>query len=190
MITKLVNKWMPRHALFLAFNASALLFLALFIFAPILTHFASRSEDISENAAQLSHFQNLVRNAKTLVTTEAGDRFLPGNEERVVSADLQASLMAIGARAGVHLLGIRGLRSSRSQQMRLVTVNMEIEGSLPAVRNLVLEIENQTPFLFVTAANFRSVSAGDEGVIQVELKVLGAMRGEGAPSGVSEAISQ
>jgi len=42
MITKLVNKWMPRHALFLAFNASALIFLALFVFAPILTHFGQQ----------------------------------------------------------------------------------------------------------------------------------------------------
>ena len=123
MTIELVRKWMARHARFLTFNASVAVFLVLFVFAPILTHFASRSEDISENVAQLSHFQNLIRNAKTLArtTSEAGDPFLPGNEERVVSADLQASLKAIGATAGVRFLGIRGLQGRRSQQLHMVT---------------------------------------------------------------------
>jgi general secretion pathway protein M len=189
---ELARRWMARHALFLVFNASVAVFLVLFILAPILTHFSSRSEDISENVAQLSHFQNLIRNAKTLArtTSEAGDPFLPGNEERVVSADLQASLKAIGATAGVRFLGIRGLQGRRSQQLHMVTVGVEIEGSLPAVRNLILAIEDQTPLLFVTAASLRSLSDGDEGVIRVELKVQGAVRGERSPSGGLEMIAQ
>jgi len=184
-----VKKWMPIHGLFLAFNASAFIFLVLFVLAPILARFASRSEDIVQKAEQLSHFQNLVRNAKGLVTAQSGDLFLPGNEESVVSADLQASLKAMGSSAGVQFIGIRGLPGSRSQQSRMVAVSMELEGPLPAVRNLLLAIENQTPFLFVTEASLRSQSDGDEGAIRAELKVLGAMRGEETRSSVSEAIS-
>ena len=70
-----VKKWMPIHGLFLAFNASAFIFLVLFVLAPILARFASRSEDIVQKAEQLSHFQNLVRNAKGLVTAQSGDLF-------------------------------------------------------------------------------------------------------------------
>jgi hypothetical protein len=183
---------LPRGALFLAFNGFAVLFLALFVIAPVWSHFASRSEEISETAGQLSRFQALARNAKALMeeAPHASDPFLPGVEERVVSADLQASLKAIATDAGVRLLGIRGLQSNRSQQLHLVAVGVDLEGSLPSIRNVLLAIENQTPFLFVTAASLRSATDGDDGLIRAELKVQGAMRDDGAAGGAGEAISQ
>jgi hypothetical protein len=191
-VIDLVSRRIPRGALFLAFNASAVLFLALFVFAPVVTHFAGRGEEISENAAQLSHFQTLARNAKALMekTPQAGDPFLPGSEERVVSADLQASLKAIATAAGVRLLGIRGLQSDRSPQLRMVAVSAELEGPLPSIRNVLLAIESQMPFLFVTAASLRSVADGDDGLMRAELKVQGAMRDGGSPTGAAEATSQ
>jgi hypothetical protein len=116
--------------------------------------------------AQLAHFQNIIRNATTLSTksSKAGDPFLPGSEERIVSADLQASLKTIATNAGVNLLGVRGVQGSRSPQLRMVAVSVELEGPLPAVRDMILAIENQTPFLFVTATPLRSVTDGDEKV--------------------------
>jgi general secretion pathway protein M len=188
----LVNKRMPRNALFLALNASAFVFLTLFVLLPVWAHFADRSEQISESAAQLSHFQALARNTKALMkgAAPAGDPFLPGTEERVVSADLQANLKAIATDAGVRLLGIRGLQSSRAQQLRMVAVSMELEGPLPSIRNLLLAIENQKPFLFVTGASLRSAADGDDGLIRAELKVQGAMRDSGSPDGGAEVISQ
>jgi hypothetical protein len=187
---ELIKDKLPRQALFLAFNAFAVLFLVLFAIAPIWTHFASRSEDISESAAQLLHLQRLIR-TRTLVTTtsQAGDPFLPGNEERVVSADLQASLKTAATVAGVRLLGIRGLQGSRNRQLHMVAASVEIEGPLPAIRSVILAIENQTPFLFVTAASLRSLTDGDEGLIRAELKVQGAMQDSG-PAIAPEATSQ
>jgi general secretion pathway protein M len=185
-----IRRKIPRSALFLAFNVSLVLFIVMFFLAPVLAHFASRSEDISENTAQLAHFQNIIRNATTLSTkTAQGDPFLPGSEERIVSADLQASLKTIAASAGVNLLGVRGVQGSRSPQLRMVAVSVELEGPLPAVRDMILAIENQAPFLFVTAASLRSVTDGNEGPIRAELKVQGAMRG-GSLSGPAEAITQ
>jgi general secretion pathway protein M len=187
----LVSKWMPRSSLFFAFNAAAGLFLILFVFTPAWSHFASRSEEIEENAAQLWHFQSIGRDAKVLMeqTAQAGEPFLPGSEERLVSADLQANLKAMATTAGVRLLGIRGLQGSRSQQLRMVVVSVELEGPLQAIRDVVLAIESQRPFLFVTAASLRSLADGDDGLIRAELKVQGAMRDRGLP-GASEAITQ
>ena len=121
--------------------------------------------------------------------SQASDLFLPGSEERVVSADLQASLKALGTNAGVNLLGIRGLPGGRYQQLRMVAVGVELEGSLPAVRDMILAIESRTPFLFVTTVSFRSVNEGEDGPIRAELKVLGAMR-DGGITGVTEAGSK
>jgi len=177
-----ISRKINRGTLFLAFNVSAVLFIVIFLLAPVLAHFASRGEDISEGAAQLAHFRKIARSARTPTSkpSQGGDPFLPGSEERVVSADLQATLKAIATNAGVNLLGIRGLPASRTQQLRMVAVNVELEGSLPAVRDMIVAIENQTPFLFVTAVSFRSVSDGEDGPIRTELKVQGAMRDGGS----------
>ena len=188
----MVASRMPRGALFLAFNTSVILFLVLFVVAPTWSHFSDRSEEISESAAQLSHFRALSRSAKTMMSSapQGGDPFLPGSEERVVSADLQASLKTLATESGVRLLGIRGLPSMPFQQLRMVAVDMELEGPAPSLRNLLSAIDNQMPFLFVTAASLRTVTDGDDGLIRAELKVQGAMRDGGPPVDAAEAARQ
>jgi general secretion pathway protein M len=187
-----LGKATPRHTLFFAFNVTVAIFLAFFVAIPILSHFASRAEDIAESATQLSHFKSIAINAKNLTKTsaQAGDPFLPGNEERVVSADLQASLKGIVATADVRFLSIRALPTVRSQQLRLVAVSMELEGPLAAIRSVILAIENQMPFLFVSAASLRSASDGEDGLIRAELKVQGAMQDKAPPSSAAEAASR
>jgi general secretion pathway protein M len=189
---ELASNKMPRGALFIAFNAFALVFSTLFVVAPLISHFVGRSEDIAENSAQLAHFQSIIRNSNILVgkSPQGADPFLPGNEERIVSADLQANLKAVGTAAGVRVLGIRGLEAKRFQQMRMVTVGMDLEGSLSAIRDVIQTIENQTPALFVTEASLQSATEGDDGVIRAEIRVRGAMRENGSAASANEAISQ
>jgi general secretion pathway protein M len=178
MIASIPRK-IQRGAPFLAFNLLFVLFIVSFLVAPMLAQFASRAQEISETAAQLAHFRKITRSASAPAgkISPSGDPFLPGGEERIVSADLQASLKAISANAGVSLLGIRGIPGSRYQQLHMVAVSVNLEGSLAAVRDMVVAIEGQSPFLFVTAASFRSVNEGEGGPIRAELKVEGAMRG-------------
>jgi general secretion pathway protein M len=185
-------KAIPRRTLFLAFNAAVAIFFAFFVAAPILSHFTSRAEDIAESAAQLSHFQSIATNAKNLTraSAPAGDPFLPGIEERVVSADLQASLKGIVATADVRFLGIRALPPLRSQQLHLVAVSMELEGPLVAIRGVILAIENQMPFLFVSAVSLRSASDGEDGLIRAELKVEGAIQDKGPPFSAADEVSR
>ena len=83
-----------------------------------------------------------------------------------------------GGAAGVALLGVRGVQNNRSQPLHMVAASVELEGALPAIRDMVRAIESQTPFLFVTEASFRSIADGDGGPIRAELKVQGAMRGD------------
>ncbi|ANW00405.1 type II secretion system protein GspM [Bradyrhizobium icense] len=172
------NLKLARGTPFLAFNAAAILFVIVFLFAPILTRFADRGEEISDNAAQLAHFQNVTRAAKKSAGSVglSGDPFLPGSEERVASADLQASLKAMAATAGVNLLAIRGLQGGRSQPLHMIAVSVELEGPLKAIRDMIFAIENQTPLLFVSTASFRSLADGEDGPVRAELRVQGAIR--------------
>ena len=173
------NLKLARGTPFLAFNAAAILFVVIFLFAPIMGHFAARGEDISDNAAQLAHFQNVTRTAKKSAGSvgRSGDPFLPGSEERVASADLQASLKSMAANAGVNLLAIRGLPGGRTQPLHMVAVSVELEGPPKAIRDMIFTIENQTPLLFVSTASLRSLADGEDGSIRAELRVQGAIRG-------------
>ena len=184
------NLKLARGTPFLAFNAAALLFVVLFVLAPIMGHFADRAEEISDNAAQLAHFRNAARVAGKSAggTGTSGDPFLPGNEERVASADLQASLKSMAANAGVNLLSIRGVQGGRTQPLHMVAVSVELEGPLRAIRDMILAIEKQTPLLFVSTAAFRSLVDGDDGAIRAELRVQGAIRGGPRSSGREQAM--
>lgn len=178
MIAAVANGRVPRYALFVILNVAVFFVVVALFVAPLLSHFADRSEAISDNAAQLAHFQKVIRDARVSArkVRRTGDPFLSGDEERVASADLQAALKSIAMNAGVGLRGIRGVSAARSQQLRMVAVNVEVEGSLQAVRDMIASIETQTPLLFVTAVSFRSVSDGEDGPIRAELRVQGAMR--------------
>jgi hypothetical protein len=172
-----LSKTRSRSLLFLSFNGFALVFTVLFLIVPLWSHFSDRSEEISQTAAQLSHFQSIIRGSNALIakTAPSGDPFLSGGEERVVSADLQANLKAIANAAGVRFLGIRALQGSSTQPPRMIAVDLELEGSLQAVRDVVKKIEDQTPLLFITAAILRGSPDEDAGLIRAELTVQGAM---------------
>jgi hypothetical protein len=173
-----------RTALFLALNMLFVVFLVAFVVAPVLSHFTERSDDIAENTAQLAHFQAIMRETKAFMANGPAteEAFLPGQEERVVSADLQASLISAATAAQVHLLGVRGLPAHRFQQLHMVVVGAELEGSPAAVRDMIVALENQRPFLFVSDVTFRSLADGDGGPIRADLKVQGAMRDREKPS--------
>src|SRR5260370_6965622 len=141
---ELVIKRLPRRFGFHAFNACVALVIVLFIAAPILSFFAGGSESISESMAQLAHVQVIQRTENTLMEKAAhsGDPFLPGSEERVVSADLQANLKAIASNAGVKFLGIRGLPAGRFQQLRMVAASLDIEVPLPGLEQFIRIIKS------------------------------------------------
>jgi general secretion pathway protein M len=172
-----INTRLSRRLLFLTFNAAAILFITLFAVAPVLSHFYERNDEISENVAQLSHFQSIARNTTVLMTEQTVDPFLPGTEDRLVSAELQASLKTITAAAGARFLGVHGLQATQPQPLQVVAVSLELEGSLQSIRDVVQAIETQTPFLFITSAELHHGSDSDETIIQAVFRVQGFMDG-------------
>jgi len=174
---QLIRIKLSRRLSFLTFNGFTALFVVTFCIAPLVSHFSDRGDEISEGASQLSHFRSINRTAKILMarTEHTGDPFLPGAEERLASADLQANLKAITAAAGARFLGVHGLQIDRTRSSHMVAASLELEGPLQTIRDVVQTIETQTPFLFITFAELRRASDTDETVIHAELKVKGSM---------------
>lgn len=175
---ELAIKKMPRGASFIAFNIAAVVLVSTFVLAPVLSHFSERADDISESASQLAELRTIAGNPNPGATqaSRAKNAFLLGTEEPLVSADLQSNLKSIAGSASVTLLSIRASRPERVPQLHMIAVDVELEGSLPAIRQMISEIENQAPFLFVATASLRSETQGDDGLIRADLKVQGAMR--------------
>ncbi|WP_164937547.1 type II secretion system protein GspM [Bradyrhizobium guangxiense] len=178
-----------RGRAFLAFNVVGLMLLALLFVGPVLSHFSTRNDEIQDSVAQLAYLQRITRGAQVMEQrgAQSAQPFMAGDEERVVSADLQARLQAMATARGAHVLGLRGLQGGRVAQSRTVAVGLQFEGSLGIVRDVIAEIEDQSPFLFITDASLRPASDGDATMLRAEFKVEGVMQDlRGKPPGMKE----
>ena len=178
-----------RRRAFLAFNVAGLMLLVLLFVGPVLSHFSNRNDEIQDTVAQLVHLQRVTRGAQVMEQrgVQGTQPFMVGDEERLVSADLQARLQAMAAAKGAHVLALRGLQGGRVAQSRTVAVGLQFEGSLGIVRDVIADIEGQSPFLFITDASLRPASDGDGGMLRAELKVEGVMQDpRGKPPGMKE----
>ncbi|WP_407185040.1 type II secretion system protein GspM [Bradyrhizobium centrosematis] len=178
-----------RRRAFLAFNAVGVVLLVLLFVGPVLSHFSTRNDEIQDSVAQLAYLQRITRGAQVMEQrgVQSAQPFMVGDEERVVSADLQARLQAMATAKGAHVLGLRGLQGGRVAQSRTVAVGLQFEGSLGIVRDVIAEIEDQSPFLFITDASLRPTSDGDGTMLRAEFKVEGVMQDlRGKPPGMKE----
>lgn len=184
----LFGRQVSRRA-FLVFNAVGLVLLVLLFVGPVLSHFSTRHDEIQDSVVQLAYLQRIAGEAQVMEKrgVQSPQPFMVGDEERVISADLQARLQAMAAAKGAHVLGLRGLQGGRVAQSRTVAVGLQFEGSLGIVRDVIAEIEDQSPFLFITDASLRPASDGDAAMLRAEFKVEGVMQEfRGKPPGMKE----
>ncbi|GGI33730.1 type II secretion system protein GspM [Bradyrhizobium guangdongense] len=174
-----------RRLIFFGLNGAIALAVCFTILAPIASHFAERNEDILDSAAQLAQIRGIAEEAAKLArsSTPDLDPYLPGAEERVASADLQANLQALAGAKGLAVQVVRGLPGREAGQWRAVPVGLEVEGAAAALRELVAAIETQMPFLFITDLSLRTLADGDDSRMRANLTVEGALRIAPASSG-------
>lgn len=170
---------LQRRIVFAGAHVCAALVLFALVILPLAARLGDRNEEILENAAQLAEASAL--NERTMRLAKAGrggpDPFLPAAEERVASADLQAGLQGLAQARGLQLQTVRGMPARPKGRWRAIPVDIEVEGSLEALRDLVAAIEQQTPFLFVTEITLRPTSVGEDSGMRASLTVEGVLRG-------------
>lgn len=180
----MIGTLLRRRMIFFGLNGAIALAVCFGVLAPVASHFGDRNDDILDSAAQLAQIRRVADDAARLAKTSDVDPYLPGAEERVASADLQATLQALAATKGLAVQAVRGLPGRQAGQWRAIPVGLEVEGAAAAVRELVAAIEAQTPFLFVTDISLRTLVDGDDSRLRVSLIVEGALRGAPAsPAG-------
>lgn len=168
----------PRRALFLALNAAAALVIILFVIVPLAAGFSERSDRIAEAKEQLGRILALQRSNGP--SPQQNEVLLQGSDEGAVSAALQADLKSTVAAAGARFLAVRSLEPVRLGDGKLVSVGLELEGSIYALREIFRGLENHVPALLIKSASLHAVSAEQDAAIHADIVVQGLMRNAAA----------
>jgi hypothetical protein len=177
-LDRVAHALLLRRVRFALLNVAAVGSLIVFIIAPFVSRVADKADEIAVRAELLARLRVVADEATQarMNTGRLDDLYLPGSEERLASADLQATLKTVADEAGLHFLSVRGVRPNRPLAPGMVTVGFELEGPPAALRTALQNIETGRPMLFVTALTLRPARDGNEGALRAELTVQGAMR--------------
>ena len=177
---------LPRWATFLAANALAALVLAGLVVLPLAQRFADRRAAMAEDLGELRRLDDLGGRMRVLSArlVGPGSPVLPTGDERLGSADLQATLQEAARTAGASFLGVRGLPATRRADLKLVAARLDLEGPPAAVAATLRAIEDHVPLLWVTNAVLRATTGGPVpgGALRAELQVEAALAGPRAPA--------
>jgi hypothetical protein len=175
---------LQRRIVFVGANVCAALAVCMLVVLPLATYFGERKDEILETAAQLADVRAVTERASRLAKAgrSGPDPYLPAAEERVASADLQASLQALANGKGLQIQAVRGLPARQKGRWRAIPVGLDVEGPVEALRDLVAAIEQQTPFLFITDISLRPLSDGDDSRMRASMAVEGILRGPAGPA--------
>jgi general secretion pathway protein M len=181
-------------AMFWAVNIALLAAIYLVILQPLRDAVAAGEDALADRRATLARYEAVVGQAaaiddyaKQVAASNARGEFIPGENDGIVAANLQARLKAAADDAKIAVRSLQMLPSKTSQGVALVGARLEVTGSVAAVHALARSIESGTPLLFVTDADLRSQSlfwggASDkEAEIEAQFDVFGVAAPRAAP---------
>jgi len=179
------NVWFHRVVFVAANLAAAVVILG--IATLIVDFFGDRDAEIAEQHALLGRLKTLVAQesriqavARDIEAKLQGAEFLHGVNDGVVNADLQTRVKGIAEAAGARVRSVQALPAKNVAQVRYVGARIDIYGSLQSIHRTVYAVENEKPYLFVTAASLRPLAAvnrpgAQEPILQAQLDVVGVV---------------
>lgn len=116
------------------------------------------------------------------------NEYLPGPNEGVAIANLQARLKTFAQLNNTMLRSIQGLPARTEGSTRWIGARLDVSGPIQSVHRLVFAIEDARPYLFISNATVRMQqratnpnTPSSEPVIEAQLEVLGAYRAGSEP---------
>ncbi len=171
---------------FWAVNALILAALYFMVAQPLRDAIAAGDDLLSERRATLARYEAVVAQAsaiqayaKQVAAGNAHGEFIPGENDGIVAANLQARLKAAADDAKVAVRSLQMLPSKTIQGASLLGARLEVTGSLAAVHALARNLEGDAPLLFISDADLRSQSmfwgaaTDKEPEIEAQFDVLG-----------------
>lgn len=175
--------------LFVLSNLAAITAATFFVVLPVDAFFADRDERIADQSkilarlrgvvAQESNIQAIASDTKSQL--QSGE-FLSGQNENVISADLQTRIKALTSGAGTQPRAVQALPVKAADQVRYAGARIEIVGSIQSIQRAVFAIESAKPYLFIAAATIKNVpvvsrpGVSAEPAISAQLDVYSAIQ--------------
>lgn len=152
-------------------------------------HLSAQAEEITDKRIELGRLDALLArvSADNAVPQPAGAGkaalYLPGDTLAVARARFQERINAMAAQSGAVVISINGLSDAAPDGVPLVGAVADIQGNLPAVHAMLLQIETSTPPLMVRKASIRNTTMLQQGVLQGPLQLTATLEiyGSGDP---------
>jgi hypothetical protein len=144
-------------------NGLILVALYLGIIQPIRDVVASGTDSLVEQRMTLARYESVAAQAdaieayaKQTAASNARGEFIPGDNDGIVAANLQARLKVAADEAIVAVRSLQMLPSKSVQGATMVGARLEVTGSLAAVHALARNLEGGPPLLIITDGDLRS----------------------------------
>jgi hypothetical protein len=169
--------------------ANVLIVVAFFmlIVQPLHDLVAAGDNALAERRAALARYESLAAQAgaiesyaKQVAAGNARGEFIPGENDGIVAANLQARLKAAADDANVAVRSLQMLPSKNIQDATLLGARLEVTGSNAAVHALARNLEGDAPLLLISDVDLRSqiplwgAATDKEPEIEAHFDVLGA----------------
>jgi hypothetical protein len=150
---------------FLAANLAIAAALILLVVQPIRQAIEAGDDALAERRATLARQESIASQAvavenfaKQTSDDNARADFVPGENDVLVEANLQARLKAAAEEARVSVRSLQMLPSKNIRGLTLVGARLEVTGPLDAVHALARGLETDTPLLTIVETDLRSQS--------------------------------
>jgi general secretion pathway protein M len=174
-------------SLFWAVNLALLGAIWLVVVQPLRDAVAAGEDDLSDRRSTLARYEAVVSQAaaiddyaRQVAAGNARGEFIPGENDGLVAANLQARLKAAAEDAKVTVRSLQMLSSKTTRGVPLVGARLEVTGALPAIHALARAIEDGSPLLSISDADLRSQSSfwggssDKDAEIEAQFDVFGA----------------
>jgi hypothetical protein len=153
----------PPSFTFWLVNAVILVALNFVIVRPIRDAIASGDDALAERRLTLARYESVVAQAgaievfaKQVADGNARGELIPGENDGIIAANLQARLKAAADDAKVTIHSLQMLPSKTVHGATLLGARLEVVGPLAAVHALARNLEGAPPLLVVSDADLRS----------------------------------
>lgn len=125
---------------------------------PAIEHYADGDEAILDARRQLGRIQSVFSGGQQVASAEPQDfegQSWAGKSQSIIAAKLQEFLQTRARANDVGVISISPLQTRPFEKFKTIGLRIECEGEVAAIRDLIGELENNTPFIFINGTEMR-----------------------------------
>ena len=138
--------------------------------------------EIQDGREEIGRMQAIIARAAAMAPLEPGiaSPYLPGDNASLAQASLQQSVTGIASRSGASIASLSSLPIRLSEGVPLVGVRIQVDGSLPAMQNLISTLEGGEAGLVIDDAQIRQTNMTTQDKLNAPIQLSAQLTVSGA----------